>query len=169
MESFEFTTEPRSLAWWKGAVISGSLWFLGMMAWTSFGPTAMERQESFWELAAGLAIPSALFGSLMGFTMRRKILGPRMRTVLSVDGDGIAADYDCTFPKKRVRSRISVQRNGVGTIFKIKGDKFRPGGIGVSERRFELVARMGGFVYLPETMPDYERVRMLVESWRVAG
>ncbi len=54
----------------------------------------------------------------------------------------------------------------VCSIFKIKSAAGLSGGIGISERSV-LGARMMGFVYIPKTLPEYDDLKLVAESWRV--
>ncbi len=53
-----------------------------------------------------------------------------------------------------------VRKGMVRSIFRI------PGGIGVSERS-QFGARMLGFLVIPNTLPKFNEVRTLLESWHV--
>ena len=59
------------------------------------------------------------------------------------------------------------RKDKVRTIFEIKVAPFRPEGIGISEKS-EFGARMFGFIYVPKTLPEFDRLKSLAESWRVS-
>jgi hypothetical protein len=85
---------------------------------------------------------------------------------LLVDKDSITAVIDGTGLGRWCTLHRTIRKGEVRSIFNIAGRFGNQRGIGVSERN-RLGARLWGFVFLPESMPEYERLKGVVESWQV--
>lgn len=66
------------------------------------------------------------------------------------------------------RIRKAVRKGMIRSIFPVNGRFGASSGVGVSERS-RFGARMLGWVFLPNTLPEFERLRTLAENWRVSG
>jgi hypothetical protein len=131
------------------------------ICWDAFSTSHGDKPWSRELLGAGSF--SLIFGLLMGF---RPVKIPDYR--LEVDDASITGVTEYTGWMKWLKIRRTVRSGRVRSIFEIKPIAGRPGGIGASERTV-AGARMWGFVYLPKTLPEYESLKSLVESWRAPG
>src|ERR1700735_4492709 len=60
--------------------------------------------------------------------------------------------------------RRAVRKGRVRSIFEIKGGKGVLRGVGISERT-QFGGRMWGFVFVSTSLPEFESLRQLAESW----
>jgi hypothetical protein len=166
MDTFEVSME-RYRPKLKHKLIEFSLfaavYFVIRFSWTILWPTHAERTRGLSSLAIEIGIVSLVWALGMIFlTPVWKRLGRDLKPnfQLLVDVDCITAVY----PGWRNRpSRRMVHKGKIRSIFEIKAAPFGPGAIGISERR-QFAARMLGFVYIPETLPEFEKLKRLAES-----
>jgi hypothetical protein len=84
---------------------------------------------------------------------------PPARVSILVERDRVALLYQNAESTSWI-PQMAVRKGMVRSIFRI------PGGIGVSERS-QFGARMLGFLVIPNTLPKFNEVRTLLESWQV--
>jgi len=77
-----------------------------------------------------------------------------------VEADSITAVYP--------GSRRTVHKRKIRSIFEIRASSLRPSGIGISEKT-EFAARTLGFVFVPDSLPEFDKLKRLAESWRESG
>lgn len=107
-----------------------------------------------------LAFVIWIFGWLVTYSILNKPDRSKRRDFkIVVEADSIAAVY----PK----SRRVVHKGEIRSIFVIKASSLLPGGIGISEKS-EFAARMLGFVFVPNDLPEFDMLKRLAESWRVS-
>jgi hypothetical protein len=145
------------------ALLFAGLFFLFRFGWSLLAPTALEKERGLLSVALEVGLFSLVWGSLMAFIPRRWFsltsrLGRNSRpeVYLFVDEESISSEI------RPAGTRTTVRRGKIRSIFQIKG---RLDGMGISERS-EFGARMLGFVYLPASLPEYEELKRLAESWR---
>ena len=138
-----------------------ALFFLVRFGVSVLFPAAVERQSGIDRVASEMAVTCIVwaFGMLIIFGLAGNMPkhAKRKDFKIVVDSDSIKAVY----PKS-----LRIVRSGrIRSIFRIKASPPRPGGIGLSERG-EFAARMLGSVFIPDTLPEFEQLKQLAESWR---
>jgi hypothetical protein len=154
----------------KGKVIAvllcAGVFFALRLGMIFLWPSEYEKSGGLGGFVIEIAVVSLGWGLWMVFLT--PILGPiwgkRDRKIrFIVDGDSITAEY-AYWPKRTLRR--TVRKGKVRSIFEIKGTSLRPEGIGISEKS-KFGARMFGFVYVPRTLPQFEELKRIAESWRI--
>ena len=84
---------------------------------------------------------------------------------LHVDDQSITSIMEYTGWMKWYKTSKTVSAGKVRTIRETNGRLGGPGGLGASEQS-GWGAWMRGGIYIPRTLPEYERLKALVESWR---
>jgi hypothetical protein len=146
------------------ALLFGGTFFVLRFCWSLLSPTSSERNRGPLSLAIEIGVVSLVFGVGMGFFRPR--ISPNHSYKLFVDQDSITGVAKYTGWMKWLGTRRTVRKGKIRSIFEIKAAVGRSGGIGISERTI-LGARMMGFVYIPKTLPEYDDLKGLAESWRV--
>jgi hypothetical protein len=139
----------------------GGIYFILMLGWQFFWPTSTERNRGLLTIAVVTGLVSLTWGLGMAFWPRKL---PSYK--LLVDDESITGVTEYTGWMKWLVMRRTISKGKVRTIWEIKGRLGAPSGMGFSDRKSRLGARMWGFVFLPTTLPDYESLRTLAESWR---
>jgi len=147
------------------ALLFGGTFFVLRFCWSLLSPTSSERNRGPLSLAIQIGVVSLVFGVGMGFFRPRRF--PNYSYKLLVDQDSITGVAKYTGWMGWLGTRRTVRKGKIRSIFEIKAAAGRSGGIGISERTI-LGARMMGFVYIPKTLPEYDDLKGLAESWRVA-
>jgi hypothetical protein len=161
-ETPKFTMKARVAA----ALLYGAMFFVGIFSCRLLWPSPSERSQGTLTTAVWLAIEALIWGALMGFG--RPFLPKRLKLgdyKLLVDDDSITGVTERTGWMRWWTTRRTVRKGRVRTIFEIRAKAFR--GLGVSERS-KLGARLWGFVYLPQSLPEFEELKQLVEGWRTS-
>ena len=140
-----------------------SVYFLVMLALNIFWLSHYEKQESVYEIALKVLFISFFWGVAMAFTPKKFPSGK-----LLVDGQSITSVIEYTGWMKWYRIRKIASAGKIRTIREISGRLGAPGGLAASERS-GWGAWMFGGVYIPRTLPEYEQLKALVESWRAPG
>jgi len=135
-------------------------YFILLFGWKFFWPTSTERNSGLLGTAIETGVVSLLWGLTMAFWPRKF---PSYK--LLVDDESITSVVEFTGWMKWWVVRRSISKGKVRTIWEIRGKQGMPRGMGFSERS-GLSARMWGFVFLPSSLPDYESIKALAESWR---
>jgi hypothetical protein len=167
MDTYEVTVgryQPNLRHKVVGAFWFAAVFFVFRLGWAVLLPSKTERSRGLSSLAIELGFLSLVWGLGMAFLSPIwKRLGRDLKLDyrLLVDADSITAVFPIS---KHRQSRKVVRKGMVRSIFEIKAASFRPGGIGISERK-EFAARMLGFVFVPNTLPEFDKVRSLAESW----
>jgi hypothetical protein len=114
------------------------------------------------DLFLGCAFGGVIYGLLMYFLVLRQFSPKRKgradRVSIVVERDQIASAYRSLADTSWIPQMV-LHKGKVRSIFRI------PGGIGVSERS-QFGARMHGYLVIPDTLPKFEELRELLESWR---
>src|ERR1700733_11464670 len=139
------------------------LFFMLRFCWSAFYPTPSERSRGLTSVALEVGVTSLLWGIGMAFFRSKRISNYK----LFVDEDSISGVLEYTGWLKWLRTRRTVRKGKVRSIFEIKGMFGRADAIGISERSM-LGARIWGFVYVPKTLREYDNLKQLAEGWRVA-
>ena len=145
------------------ALLFGGTFFVLRFCWSLLSPTSSERGKGLLGLAIEIGVVSLIFGIGMSFFRPRTF--PNYK--LLVNQDSVTGVTEYTGWMRWLVTRRTVRKGKVRSIFEIHAVPGRPGGIGISERSI-LGARMWGFVYVPNTLPEYGDLTGLAESWRVA-
>jgi hypothetical protein len=158
----EIVTSPR-----KPRIVSVALqavfWILGMVAFKHVTFRFGANRISFTELILPLILGGVCYGLVLYFIPWQRLRSAKIgtptgaRLIIEVDRISLSvrSPDDSSW-----RLREGGRKGMVRSIFRI------PGGIGVSERgQFE--ARMLGFLALPYALPEFNKVKALVNSWRV--
>jgi len=111
---------------------------------------------------SSIALWSGLQGLLWGIG-RVFIFGPKtsLKCKLVVDENSMSGERATGW----IRNRKAVRKGMIRSIFPVNGRFGAPSGVGVSERS-RFGAYMLGWVFLPNTLPEFERLRSLAENWR---
>jgi hypothetical protein len=156
LNTWKPTLKQRALS----VLLLSSMYFALMFAWKFFWPSPYERREGLYGVALEVAIVSLIWGMGMAF-WPKKISTCK----LLVDERSITSVIEYTGWMKWLVLRKTVSAGKVRIIREVKGRLGAPGGFAVSERS-EWGARMWGRVFIPKTLPEYEELKALVESWR---
>jgi hypothetical protein len=140
-----------------------AVYFLILLAWTYLWPSPYEARESLYRIALKVAFISLFWG--VGMTFLPKTI-PNCK--LLVDAQSITGVIEYTGWMKWYKIRKTVSAGKVRTIREINGKLGAPGGLAASERSGWGAWMLGG-IYIPKTLPEYERLRALVESWKALG
>ena len=147
------------------ALLFGGTFFVLRFGASLLWPTSNERSRGLIGFAIEIGAVSIIYGVGMGMGLGSRTL-PNYK--LLVDEDSITGITQYTGWMRWLVLRRTVRRNRVRSIFEMKPVLGRPGGIGISERSI-LGARVLGFVSVPKTLPEFDRLRNLSESWRIVG
>lgn len=169
MKAYDVKIEPYPLKR-KHKVIAGVVWFLlyvplFLLVRFGFGvlfPVVTERHKAFDRVAADGAVAFVIwiFVWLVISSIAGRPDGDKRRDFkIVVEADSIAAVY----PK----TRRLVHKGKIRSIFVIKASSLLPGGIGISEKS-EFAARMFGFVFAPDDLPEFDMLKRLAENWLVS-
>jgi hypothetical protein len=167
MERYSVELElQRPLVSWRyktvAALIFAAIFFAIRFGWDFVAPIEKERDVLSVALKDGLW--ALLMGTMMAFLPRPWVPSkPRISIDFFVDEESISSEFRSYGILKWRLIRRTVRRGKIRSVFEIKG---RLGGIGISERG-GFAARMWGYVYVPTSLPEYEEVKRLAESWRV--
>jgi hypothetical protein len=142
------------------ALFFGGFYFILMFGWRFFWPSPAERYFGLLSIVAETGLISLLYGLGMAFWPPK-----RPGCKILVDDESITGITEYDGWMKWLAFRRTVSKGKIRTIWEIKGRLGSTGGTGLSERS-RLGARMWGFVYLPRSLPEYESLRALAESWR---
>lgn len=143
-------------------LLYGAIFFFVHISLSVLFPASTERHAGVNRLVAdgGLAFIIWIFGWLVMYSILNTPDRNKRRDFrIVVEADSIAAVY----PK----TQRLVHRGKIRSIFVIKASSLLPGGIGISERS-EFAARMLGFVFVPNDLPEFDMLKSLAESWRVS-
>ena len=163
METYvlELNTSKRSLKRLALSVMCMAVvYFLLMLAFTYLWPSPYEKHESVYLIAMKTAFISLLWGLGMTF-LQPKLPDGR----LLVDDQSITSVTEYTGWMKWYKIRRTVSAGKVRTIREIRSRLGGPGGLAASERT-RLGAWIWGGIYIPNTLPEYQQLKALVESWK---
>jgi len=149
-------------------LLGGGTFFILMFGWKMLWPSMAERNGGIGSVAIEAGIVSLVWTIVTGFWQRKWPNCKLPNYKLLVDDESITAVMEYTGWMKWFVARRTISKGKVRSAWEIKGWLGRPGGMGFSERS-KLGARMSGFVYLPATLPEYEYLKRLAESWRTSG
>src|SRR5258708_18462445 len=142
--------------------LQAAFWTLCMFLWEYLRHRS-GRHPSDWTALTPWAFGGIIYGLLMYFLPVQKLFrgkkNPPTRVRIMVERDWVARSYQSSESTSWI-PQIVVRKGMVRSIFRI------PGGIGVSERS-QFGARMLGFLAIPNTLPKFNEVRTLLESWLV--
>jgi|SRR5271168_3331744 len=170
MDTYEVTIErlqPKLKHKVMGLFLFASVFFILRFSWSLLSPSQTERNRGLSSLVIEIGIVS--FVQALGIVFLSPIWKTLVRDLklnlkLLIDGDSITSVFLSWGNRE---SRRTVRKGKVRSIFEIKTASSGAGGIGISERR-EFAARMLGFVYVPKTLPEFDKLKSLAESWRVS-
>jgi hypothetical protein len=144
-------------------LLMATVYFVLMLAWTYLWPSSHEMRESLYQIVLKAAFVSLLWGVTMTF-WPKKI--PNCK--LLVEDQSITSVIEYTGWMKWYKLRKTISAGKVRTIREINGKLGVPGGLAASDRS-GWGAWMWGGIYIPKTLPEYERLKALVESWKDHG
>ncbi len=150
-----------------GVFLIAGIFFVLRFGLSVLSPSQTERSRTLSSLAIEIGLVSLVWALGMVFLSpiwRKLGRDLKLNFKLLVDADSMTAVYPSWGNRQ---SRRMVRKGKVRSIFEIKATSLRPGGIGISERK-ELAARMLGFVYVPKTLPEFDKLKSLAETWRVS-
>jgi hypothetical protein len=168
MDTYEVRIEPlqpkirhRVLGGFIVLLMFAGCFFLVRFSLSILFPTAAVRHRGLDRFASEMAVSSIVwaFGMLVIFsrTWNKPSRNKRRDFNIVIGADSIAAVYP--------ESRRTVHKGKIRSIFDVRASSLRPGGIGISEKT-EFMARMLGFVFVPNTLPEFDKLKRLAESWR---
>ncbi len=167
MDAYEVKLDPTKIKLRHRAALAlctSACFFVLWFGWKILWPTPGERTMPLLSLLIESVLVSLIFGIAMAFF---ELLSPRRRPSykLLVNEDSITGEWQYKGWMKWLVMRRTIRKGKVRTIFEIKPRLGSPGGVGISERT-PVGARLWGFVYLSRTMPEYDQLRKLAQSWR---
>lgn len=146
------------------ALVQAAIWTFLMFIWQYLTHRSKSNSSSLLSLAFSTIVGGMIFGSLIYIlpfgNLTRGIRKHPARFGIRVESDQIALLYKDSEGAAWL-PRMIIHKGKVRSIFRI------PGGIGVSERN-QLSARMLGFVVIPYSLPRFEELSALLESWKSA-
>jgi hypothetical protein len=160
-DSLKRTLKQRAIHRAIAVLCFSGIYFILMFGWKFFWPTLTERNRGLFSIAVETGLVSVFWGLAMVFLPRKL---PSYK--LLVDDGSISGVTEYTGWMKWWVVRRTISKGKVRTMWEIKGRLGLPSGMAFSERRSRFGARMWGFVFLSTTLPDYESLRTLAESWR---
>jgi len=167
VETYEVKTEPHRVSPKRkiiAALCFGAFFFVFLFGASVFFPTPGQTNMGLASRAMEIGIPSllaALITALTAFLRPASVLSYK----LLVDEESMTGVSERTGWMSWFVIRKKVRKSKVRTIFQIKANAYQRGGLAVSERSM-FGARMLGCVFLPMELPEYDKLRRLVESWR---
>lgn len=144
-------------------LIMAAVYFVLMFAWNYLWPSRYEARESLYLIALKVGLVSLFWGLGMTFWLPKS---PKCKLV--VDDQSITSVFEYTGWMKWYKIRKTVSAGKIRTIREINGSFGASGGLAASEQT-RLGAWMWGGIYIPKTLPEYERLKALVESWEAPG
>jgi len=135
--------------------------FILRFGWAWISPPSGEKNSGLDRAAIEIGIWSSMYGAAIAFFTSK----PHSKYKLLVGEDSITGVTEYTGWMAWLAQQRTVRKGKIRNIFEIKGRAGRLAGIGVSERSI-LGARMWGFVYVPTTLPQFEQLKHLAETWR---
>ncbi len=141
------------------AVALATVCFFLRFGWILAFPNTPEKGYVPLSNTFEIGIWAVSFGALMAFLPRRRSLEYR----LVIDEDTITGVAIYSGWMKWLFRPRTIHRGRVRTIFEIRSP-YNPA-IGISERT-RFGARMLGFICVPESLPQFDEIRRLAESWR---
>jgi hypothetical protein len=143
--------------------LQAAFWTLCMFLWIYLRHRSGSHPSDWTALTLSCALAGIIYGLLMYFLPIQKLFrgkkNPPARVSIMVERDRVALSYQNSESTSWI-PQMAVRKGMVRSIFRI------PGGIGVSERS-QFGARMLGFLVIPNTLPKFNEVRTLLESWQV--
>lgn len=121
--------------------------------WSS-GLSGIALEALFWSVGMGLC---------MGFLRPKQLRNYK----LLVDYDSMTSITEHKLWERWSETRRTIRKGRVRTILPYKGNFASAGGILVSERSKWKARIWAGWVYIPNTLPEYDDLRLLAESWRM--
>ena len=163
METYVFESSKSQVSLKRqalSALLFAVVYFFLMLAFNHFWPSPYEKQESVYRIALKVVFISLFWGLAMSF-VPKKI--PSARLLVYDQSMSFSIEY----PKwwKGRKSQKTVSAGKVRTIRETNGGFGGLGGLVASERT-GFAAWMFGSVFIPKTLPEYERLKALVESWK---
>jgi hypothetical protein len=155
----KFTLKQRVLS----VLFMASMYFLVMLAWTYLWPSPYEARESLYRIALKVAIISIFWGVGMTFWPKKV---PNCKLLADEQSITTVMEYSGWMKWYKIQKTVSAGK--IRTIREINGRFGAPGGLAASEQT-RLGAWMLGGIYIPKTLPEYERLKALVESWKDPG
>ena len=137
-----------------------------MFCFDIFWRTGSHKTASIGELGVKAIFMGLFWGLCMAFVPTRLTKPSVCHSRLLVDDHSVTgiSEHSAGLFQGRTFRRV-VRRGHVRSIFEIKGPKGVLKGVGISERT-KLGARMWGFVFVPASLPEFEDLRQLAESWK---
>lgn len=137
-----------------------SVYFVIALTQNLLWPPSNNFQKSLYWVALKVAFISLFWGIAMTFAPNQY---PTCK--LFVDDESITSVAEYGGWMKWYKRRKTVSAGNVRFIREINGKSRTPKGLLASEQT-RLGAWMWGGIYIPATLPEYERLKSLVESWR---
>ena len=165
MEKYVVEMNPRKVSMKQKAtvgILAGGWTFLFLFAWKWFWPSASEKNQGLSGVLLEIAFVSVLAAAAITFSPRK------FQTLyygVEVSNGSITGFLDKPRWLKLPTARSTVRAGEVRTIRKFNGKIGAPGGVAISER-MGWKSYLGGIVLLYETLPEYDKLKALVESWR---
>jgi hypothetical protein len=143
------------------ASIQAIFWTLGMFLWSHFIRSSGSGAYDWTVSVLSLTAAGVMFGLLMYFVSSSRLFKSKRslqaHSSIAVECDRVT--WSCQSSDGTLIREAVLRKGMVRSIFRV------PGGIGVSERK-QFAARMLGFIVIPNTLPKFEELRTLLESWR---
>jgi len=133
-----------------------------MLCWEYLWPSRTEKHAA----VEGILIKAFFTAALWGASMSLFFNSSNRRLLVTEESITGVNEYAGLW-KSRLHQR-SVRKGKIRTIREIKYRSGSPKGTLLSERSM-LGARMMGFVFIPASLPEYEALKHLAESWQLTS
>ena len=164
MKTYDFelaSSKPSIKGRVQMAFLVGGLYCIGMLGIKLLWPSPMDRKDGFSFLLIEAVVMGLMYGATMAFVWPKKGLGCR----LLVDDRSMTCVMNFTGIMKWHVVRKTVSAGKVRCIREIPGKLGTPGGCAVSEQT-GWKAWMHGGVFISKSLPEYDELKALAESWR---
>ena len=165
MDSYIIRSEPLAQSWKQRVFYvlgSGGLYACLMFCFHTFWPSPSDLRYGLYRRAIGSALEGLIWGVMMSWFL---LTSPEVE--LRVDEQSITSitRHRGWIPLK-IRRTVHKGRIQIFRDLKTRSGAHR--GLLISDKG-ELASRLStGFVFIPNTLPEYEDLRRLAESWRAA-
>jgi len=144
-------------------LVYAGLYFVIWFTWTLLWPSSGEKARDPLSIAIQGGVIAVIWGAFMVFAT--PISRTNRNYKLLVEEESITGVTDGTGLGRWCTLRRTIRKGKVRTIFGIAGRLGGLRGISASERS-RLGAWFWGFVFLPESMPEYEHLKNVLGGWR---
>jgi len=169
MDTYVVTQEPPKMTLKERVSVALSqavIYTVLMVGWRVFWPIPSEHGMRLGDHAVGGAIGGgAIYGIVMFFWYSRR---PSAYNLL-VGEDSMTAVYPVMGLSNWCSLRATVHQGKIRTFVNVKSRAGSHRGLYLSDKSKWIGRLTGATIFIPNTLPEYEDLRRLAESWRVPG